>query len=336
MGKTDRHDEIKALLEEIRDRLPEPEGVNAVEDEPTDLTEEPPVGSPVVCRDGEVLERREDGWRLWLDGLGIWDKYRESWEHLRSYASPLRLATPADLARVGIKDEPRPDTCCGKCPPIVGGGYDCTCEGNPKCRCGSVRFGYPDHICTKATGHAGPHEYRGVFWSEPLPADDLPGEPVEPSDLRAGDQIEYDYEGVRYACTLVVVGDFLRSDAPLPAGYTLTIVWGREWAEGISDVRRLERAPREDEDQDEAAVWREHAERAEAEVKRVTAARDALRDDRDVWEQKAREAEDERDALRERYEAFRLDVKEQRLNALSASEKKRWVAVLDRAERRGK
>jgi len=23
--------------------------------------------------------------------------------------------------------------CCGKCPPIGGGGYDCTCKGNPRC-----------------------------------------------------------------------------------------------------------------------------------------------------------------------------------------------------------
>lgn len=27
----------------------------------------------------------------------------------------------------------RPVQCCGKCPPIWGGGYDCTCEGNPRC-----------------------------------------------------------------------------------------------------------------------------------------------------------------------------------------------------------
>lgn len=31
------------------------------------------------------------------------------------------------------KPEPRPAGCCGKCPPIVGGGYDCTCEDNPRC-----------------------------------------------------------------------------------------------------------------------------------------------------------------------------------------------------------
>lgn len=27
----------------------------------------------------------------------------------------------------------RPTGCCGVCPPIVGGGYDCTCAGNPRC-----------------------------------------------------------------------------------------------------------------------------------------------------------------------------------------------------------
>ena len=28
---------------------------------------------------------------------------------------------------------PRPDGCCGTCPPILGGGYDCTCVDNPRC-----------------------------------------------------------------------------------------------------------------------------------------------------------------------------------------------------------
>ncbi|HLS72884.1 MAG TPA: hypothetical protein VK046_03880, partial [Actinomycetaceae bacterium] len=28
---------------------------------------------------------------------------------------------------------PRPDTCCGVCPPIADGGWDCTCEGMPGC-----------------------------------------------------------------------------------------------------------------------------------------------------------------------------------------------------------
>lgn len=32
-----------------------------------------------------------------------------------------------------MNEEPRPEGCCGKCPPIVGGGYDCTCADNPRC-----------------------------------------------------------------------------------------------------------------------------------------------------------------------------------------------------------
>lgn len=28
---------------------------------------------------------------------------------------------------------PRPPECCGKCPPLVRGGYDCTCAGNVSC-----------------------------------------------------------------------------------------------------------------------------------------------------------------------------------------------------------
>jgi len=27
----------------------------------------------------------------------------------------------------------RPVYCCGKCPEIVGGGFDCTCRENPRC-----------------------------------------------------------------------------------------------------------------------------------------------------------------------------------------------------------
>lgn len=27
----------------------------------------------------------------------------------------------------------RPENCCGVCPPIEGGGYDCTCKRNPRC-----------------------------------------------------------------------------------------------------------------------------------------------------------------------------------------------------------
>ena len=27
----------------------------------------------------------------------------------------------------------RPPDCCGVCPPMASGGYDCTCAGNPRC-----------------------------------------------------------------------------------------------------------------------------------------------------------------------------------------------------------
>ena len=40
---------------------------------------------------------------------------------------------------VAVTYGPRPDECCGKCPPISRGGYDCTCAGNPRCRKPDVR-----------------------------------------------------------------------------------------------------------------------------------------------------------------------------------------------------
>ena len=89
---------------------------------------------------------------------------------------------------------------------------------------------------------------------EPAPADDLPGEPVEPGDLRAGDRVEFTWDGGRHTCTLVSVHDgiVLRSDTPDSDGFTTNVVWGRKWASGISDVRLIERAPREGEGRDEA------------------------------------------------------------------------------------
>lgn len=36
----------------------------------------------------------------------------------------------------------RPAECCGKCPPIVGGGYDCTCAENPRCSANSPEWEY--------------------------------------------------------------------------------------------------------------------------------------------------------------------------------------------------
>lgn len=43
-----------------------------------------------------------------------------------------RFATWREAMDYAMHDT-RPAVCCGTCPPIVGGGYDCTCEGNPRC-----------------------------------------------------------------------------------------------------------------------------------------------------------------------------------------------------------
>ena len=89
---------------------------------------------------------------------------------------------------------------------------------------------------------------------KPAPADDLPGEPVEPSDLRAGDRVGFTWRGEeRIIRTLVSHGRYgLCSDTPDSGGYTPNVVFRREWGSGISDVRLIERAPREDEDPNEA------------------------------------------------------------------------------------
>lgn len=41
-------------------------------------------------------------------------------------------------AVLGDDEDDRPGECCGVCPPIVGGGYDCTCAGNPRCERGNA------------------------------------------------------------------------------------------------------------------------------------------------------------------------------------------------------
>ena len=91
---------------------------------------------------------------------------------------------------------------------------------------------------------------------EPAPADDLPGEPVEPGDLRAGDRVAFTWGSENQRITGVLVsdqdGDRLRSDVPDSKGYAPNVVFRGDWDFGISDVRLIERAPREDEDRDEA------------------------------------------------------------------------------------
>lgn len=105
--------------------------------------------------------------------------------------------------------------------------------------------------CLLPRSHDGLHSCKHT---EPAPADDLPGEPVEPGDLRAGDRVAFKWDGGRHTCTLVSVHDgiVLRSDIPDSDGFATNVVWGRKWASGISDVRLIERAPREDDDRDEA------------------------------------------------------------------------------------
>lgn len=96
---------------------------------------------------------------------------------------------------------------------------------------------------------------------DPAPADDLPGEPVEPGDLRAGDRVGFTWErtGERITCTLTIAKvidqdiHVLRSDTPDSRGYHPYIACkGVGWYVYVSDVRLLERAPREGEEPDEA------------------------------------------------------------------------------------
>lgn len=55
------------------------------------------------------------------------------WAGFRSDEVPReRFATWREAMDYAMHDT-RPAVCCGTCPPIVGGGYDCTCEGNPRC-----------------------------------------------------------------------------------------------------------------------------------------------------------------------------------------------------------
>lgn len=82
--------------------------------------------------------------------------------------------------------------------------------------------------------------------AEPAPTDDLPGEPVEPGDLRAGDRVAFTFMRERITCTLVSAshGDILRSNALNSEGYYPNVVVDRggKWGFGIFDARLIERA----------------------------------------------------------------------------------------------
>lgn len=73
-----------------------------------------------------LLRRRDEYVRCWVFGrrLSIFWDTREP--------APKKMTTAEFLGRTE-EEVPRPDYCCGLCPPIVGGGYDCTCKDNPRC-----------------------------------------------------------------------------------------------------------------------------------------------------------------------------------------------------------
>lgn len=120
-----RHEEIVALLTEIRaaltgDKQPSPEPARTPEwdcascgepeptwqhecPDPVGVTVEPPVGSQVTDRGGDVWQRFEDGWDWWWNGRLEWsDTGYHKWSELRSQLAPLRLTTDADRERVGL------------------------------------------------------------------------------------------------------------------------------------------------------------------------------------------------------------------------------------------
>lgn len=112
MKKEDRHAELMEGLAEIRDAVLAVGGVKTVViPKPKltfpDITEEPPVGSQVTDRDGDVWERREGGWSG-TDEYGLGFAYcKVEWSRLRNYA-PLRPTTDADRERVGLPVESAP------------------------------------------------------------------------------------------------------------------------------------------------------------------------------------------------------------------------------------
>lgn len=120
--------------------------------------------------------------------------------------------------------------------------------------------------CSLPSGHA-PAAHNsgdGVLWTdgehwkdEASNLNDPPGEPVEPGDLRAGDEVAFTWlSGERMTCTLVEhshLGGVLHSDVTDASGvHRPNLTSGDLWATGISDVRLIERAPREGESPDEA------------------------------------------------------------------------------------
>ena len=121
-----RHDEILGRLDALIDAVQPPRLVippsnfkfnrdaiqRAMRQTPLttpDITEEPPVGSQVTDREGDVWERREGGWALWWPERSEWltDLYGsglDPWPVVRVQA-PLRFTTDEDRRRVGLPVE---------------------------------------------------------------------------------------------------------------------------------------------------------------------------------------------------------------------------------------
>lgn len=97
-------DLIARNLDAIKHELETPVGEHGECCDPGEVTEDQPIVTRIVDRDGDVWERREEGWSLWHSSE--WGPWRG---HGRWPQPPgngiLRPATPADLARVGIEDE---------------------------------------------------------------------------------------------------------------------------------------------------------------------------------------------------------------------------------------
>lgn len=65
------------------------------------LIEEPPVGTQVVDKEGDIWTEREDGMtQFWRCGEWMMSTY--TWDDITQDCGPLRLATDADREQVGL------------------------------------------------------------------------------------------------------------------------------------------------------------------------------------------------------------------------------------------
>ena len=161
---------------------------------------------------------------------------------MREHGECCEPAPADDLPGEPVEVEPEKTHPCPGCGTFTGKRVCNSCWGTSD----DPEAGYSQAECIEA---------------EPGPADDLPGEPVEPGDLRAGNRVAFTYDGERIACILVSEQDgaLLRSDTPNSRGFFPSVVSrGDAWIYVVTDVRLIERAPREDEDPNEALgalIW---------------------------------------------------------------------------------